>query len=130
MRAQSWTDIMILTAVMVASNKHDPAVELARFKQAAMSMRDMIGPNITLTDALAESWWTENRQDILLRTSSVHYEATVKSLLKNLNVLPNKKAIITALMKATLTELDETTSNGRVIHRMNKNWNLGMDIAC
>jgi len=130
MRAQSWTDVMTLLAVMVVSNKHEKANQLAVFKRAALSVRNMICPNVNLTDAIAGDWWLENHADIMKQTASVHYDSTVKRLLKNLNVLPNKKMILTALMKATLTDVDNKSSNGLVIHRMNESWKLDLPIAC
>lgn len=104
MRAQNWTDIMTLLAVMTASNKMDKRAELAMFKHAALDLRDMFAPNIKLTESFAADWMTENRTEIQTQTTSVHFDASVKRLRKNLDVLANKNEILTIIMKWTLSE--------------------------
>ena len=104
MRAQNWTDIMTLLAVMTASNKMDYRAELTMFEQAALNIRDMFAPNIKLTDSFAVDWMTENRSAIDSQTTSVHFDATVKRLHKNLSHLINKNEILTAIMKWTLSD--------------------------
>ena len=106
MRAQSWTDVMSLLAVMVMTNKYEPSKERAVFIKGALSLRDMVAPNIRLSEELAADWLEQNRPDLLKQTSSVYYEQTVSRLLKNLRGLSNKQSILTALMKITLSDTE------------------------
>ncbi|MEP3890330.1 MAG: hypothetical protein ABJN69_07665 [Hellea sp.] len=103
MRAQNWTDIMTLLAVMVVSNKMDEKAELKMFEQAALYLRDMAAPNVTLTESFAKDWMSENRADIEIQASSVYYDGAIKRLVKNLQCLANKSDILTAIMKWTLS---------------------------
>ena len=105
MRAQNWTDIMTLLAVMVASNKMDKRAELTMFEHAALNLRDMFAPNIRLTDSFARDWMTENRAEIDSQTTSVHFDSSVKRLRRNLECLANKNEILTTIMKWTLVEM-------------------------
>jgi len=104
MRAQNWTDIMTLLAVMVASNKMDKRAELIMFEHAALNLRDIFAPNIRLTDSFAADWMTENRAEIDRFATSVIFDSSVKSLRKNLDSLANKSEILTTIMKWTLSE--------------------------
>ena len=104
MRAQNWTDIMTLLAVMVASGKMDKESELSIFKNAALNLRDSFAPNIMLTDSFASDWMTENRSEINRQTTSVHFDNSIKRLRKNLDNLANKNEILTTIMKWTLAE--------------------------
>jgi len=109
MRAQNWTDIMTLLAVMVASNKMDKKVELSIFHQAALNLRDIFAPNIKLTDSFARDWMAENRAEIERLATSVHFDNSVKSLRKNLDCLANKNEILTTIMKWTLLDTPSET---------------------
>jgi len=109
MRAQNWTDIMTLLAVMTASHKMDCRAELTMFEQAALNIRDMFAPNIKLTESFAADWMTENRTTIESQATSVHFDATVKRLQKNMEYLANKSEILTAIMKWTLAEEPQGT---------------------
>jgi hypothetical protein len=104
MRAQNWTDIMTLLAVMVAAGKMDKTAEQEVFRNAAMNLRNKFAPNIKLTDSFASDWMNENGQDISRQATSVHYDHSVKRLQKNLNSLANKSEILTTIMKWTLAE--------------------------
>ena len=104
MRAQNWTDIMTLLAVMVASGKMDKAAELTTFRNAALNLRDVFAPNIKLTDSFASDWLNENKSDITRKATSVHFESSVKALRKNLDGLANKNEILTTIMKWTLSD--------------------------
>ena len=104
MRAQNWTDIMTLLAVMVASSKMDKAAELSVFRNAALNLRDVFAPNIKLTESFAVDWMEENRAEINSQATSVHFDSTVKRLRKNLDNLTNKSEILTAIMKWTMTD--------------------------
>ena len=103
MRAQNWTDIMTLLAVMVVGNKMEEKAELKMFEQAALYLRDMAAPNVTLTESFAKDWMCENRADIETQASSVHYDGTIKRLIKNIQCLANKNEILTAIMKWTIS---------------------------
>ena len=104
MRAQNWTDIMTLLAVMVASEKMDKEVELSIFRQAALNLRDVFAPNIKLTESFARDWMSENRAEIDRQTTSVHFDNSVKRLRNNLNSLANKSEILTSIMTWTLAD--------------------------
>jgi len=104
MRAQNWTDIMMLLGVMVAAGKMDKAAEESIFEQAATNLRDLFAPNIMLTESFAADWLTENRNEINRKTSSVHFDSSVKALRKNLDSLANKNEILTTIMKWTVAE--------------------------
>ena len=109
MRAQNWTDIMTLLAVMVASGKMDKEAELSIFRSAALNLRDVFAPNIKLTDSFAVDWMTENQNEINRQTTSVHFDNSVKALRKNLDGLANKSEILTTIMKWTLSEVPSGT---------------------
>ena len=109
MRAQNWTDIMTLLGVMVAAGKMDKEAELSIFKNAAINLRDVFAPNIKLTESFANDWLTENRNEINRKTSSVHFDSSVKALRKNLDSLPNKSEILTTIMKWTLSDTPSGT---------------------
>ena len=109
MRAQNWTDIMTLLAVMVASSKMEKEAELSIFRQAALNLRDVFAPNIKLTDSFARDWMDENRADIDSQATSVHFDSSVKRLRKNLECLANKSEILTTIMKWTLSEVPSGT---------------------
>ena len=104
MRAQNWTDVITLLAVMVASKKMERRDELSTFKQAAHDLRDKFAPNIMLTDSFAVDWLTTNKSKIDRQTSSVHFDTSVKDLRKNLDSLANKSEILTMIMKWTLSD--------------------------
>ena len=108
MRAQNWTDIMTLLAVMVASGKMDKAAELTIFRNAAINLRDVFAPNIKLTDSFASDWLAVNQTDITRKATSVHFESSVKALQKNLDGLANKNEILTTIMKWTLSDNPST----------------------
>jgi len=112
MRAQNWTDVMTLLAVMVASNKLNKREELSTFKEAALDLRDKFAPNIKLTDSFAVDWLTENRSKIDRQTSSVHFDTSVERLRKNLDFLVNKAEILTAIMKWTLSDTPRPKQDG------------------
>jgi hypothetical protein len=118
MRAQSWTDIMTLLAVMVVSNKMDEKAELVMFEHAALYLRDMAAPNVTLTSTFAKDWMIENRSDIESQTSSIHYDATVKRLVKNLGILSNKDEILSEIMKWTLTDTPRSDKSEATPHKL------------
>ena len=103
MRAQNWTDILTLLAVMVVSNKMEEKAELKMFEQAALYLRDMAAPNVTLTESFAKDWMSENRADVEIQASSVHYDKAVERLVRNLQCLANKRDILTAIMNWTLS---------------------------
>lgn len=105
MRAQNWTDVMTLLAVMVASSKMDKAAELTTFRNAAINLRDVFAPNIKLTDSFARDWMDENRSDIRRQATSVYFDSSVKRLRKNLDKLAHKSEILTTIMKWTLSEV-------------------------
>lgn len=141
MRAQSWTDILTLLAVMVVTNKHEVAHEKAVFAKGAVALRNMVAPNMRLTEELAGDWLEQNRPQIVKQTSSVYYQETVSRLIKNLNILSNKKAILTALMKIALSEdapSNDTekasnvrgVKNTRLFERATESWELDLPIAC
>lgn len=109
MRAQSWTDIMTLLAIMVASNKMDKRAELTMFEQAALQLRDRVAPNINLTESFAADWMTENKAEIDVQSSSVHFDASVKRLCRNLDNLVNKSEVLTLIMKWTLNDTPRET---------------------
>ena len=109
MRAQNWTDIMTLLAVMVASGKMDKAAELTIFRNAAINLRDVFAPNIKLTDSFASDWLAVNQTDITRKATSVHFDSSVKALQKNLDGLANKSEILTTIMKWTLSEVSSGT---------------------
>lgn len=109
MRAQTWTDIMTLLAVMVASGKMDKEAELSIFRNAALNLRDVFAPNIKLTDSFAIDWMAENRSDIRRQATSVYFDSSVKHLRKNLDNLANKSEILTTIMKWTLAETPSGT---------------------
>lgn len=111
MRAQNWTDIMTLLAVMVASNKMERRAELALFRQAALNLRDSFAPNIKLTESFARDWLTENRAEIETQATSVHFDASIIALRKNLEYLANKSEILTTIMKWTLSETPSGTQD-------------------
>lgn len=135
MRAQSWTDIMSLLAVMVMTNKYEPARERDVFTQGALTLRDMVAPNMRLSEELAGDWLEQNRPTLLKQTSSVYYEETVSRLLKNLRGLTNKQAILTALMKITLSDTGSAEitkverKNTRVIENATERWDLEHPLA-
>lgn len=104
MRAQNWTDVMTLLAVMVASNKMGKAAELSTFRQAALNLRDKFAPNIKLTDSFARDWMSENQEEIKRLATSVHFDSSVTRLRKNLEFLTHKSEILTTIMKWTLSE--------------------------
>ncbi len=104
MRAQNWTDIMTLLAVMVASGKMEKEAELSIFRQAALNLRDVFAPNIKLTDSFAVDWMFENRAEIDRQASSVHFDSSVKALHKKMEYLASKSEILTTIMKWTLSE--------------------------
>ena len=109
MRAQTWTDIMTLLAVMVTSSKMDKDAELSIFRNAAINLRDRFAPNIKLTDSFASDWMAENRLDIRRQATSVHFDNSVKALRKNLDNLANKSEILTTIMKWTMSEVPSGT---------------------
>jgi len=109
MRAQNWTDIMTLLAVMVSSGKMDKEAELSIFRSAALNLRDVFAPNIKLTDSFAVDWMTENQSDISRQATSVHFDSSVRALRKNLDSLANKSEILTTIMKWTLPEVPSGT---------------------
>ena len=102
MRAQNWTDVMTLLAVMVKARKMDQDAELSIFRQAAMNLRDVFAPNIKLTESFARDWMSENRPEITRQATSVYFDSSVKALRKNLDSLANKSEILTAIMKWTM----------------------------
>ncbi len=104
MRAQNWTDVMTLLAVMVKAGKMDQDAELSIFRQAAMNLRDVFAPNIKLTESFARDWMSENGPEINRQATSVHFDSSVKTLRKNLDSLANKSEILTTIMKWTLSE--------------------------
>lgn len=104
MRAQNWTDVMTLLAVMVKAGKMDKEAELSIFRNAALNLRDVFAPNIKLTDSFARDWMDENQADINRQATSVHFDNSVKALKKNLDNLVNKSEILTTIMKWTLAE--------------------------
>ena len=104
MRAQNWTDILTLLAVMVASGKMDKEAELAVFKNAALNLRDVFAPNIMLTESFASDWLAVNESDITRKATSVHFDNSIKALRKNLDGLANKSEILTTIMKWTLSD--------------------------
>ena len=104
MRAQNWTDIMTLLAVMVAADKRDQKAELSIFKQAALNLRDVFAPNIKLTESFAADWMSENREDIKRQATSVHFDSSIKRLKKNLDNLPNKSVIFMMIMKWVMAD--------------------------
>ena len=109
MRAQNWTDIMTLLAVMVTAGKMDKAAELTTFRNAAINLRDFFAPNIKLTDSFAIDWMAENGSEIQRQATSVHFDSSVKRLRKNLDNLANKSEILTTIMKWTLAEVPSGT---------------------
>jgi len=109
MRAQNWTDIMTLLAVMVSSSKMDKDAELSTFRSAALNLRDVFAPNIKLTDSFAIDWMAENGTEIQRQATSVHFDSSVKRLRKNLDNLANKSEILTTIMKWTLAEVPSGT---------------------
>ena len=104
MRAQNWTDVMTLLAVMVAADKQDEAAELSLFRRAALNLRDVFAPNIKLTESFAADWLSENRDDINRQATSVHFDSSVKRLKNNLGGLPNKSAILMMIMKSVMAD--------------------------
>ena len=109
MRAQNWTDIMTLLAVMVTAGKMDKEAELSIFRSAALNLRDVFAPNIKLTDSFASDWMAENRAEINRQATSVYFDSSVKALRKNLDNLVNKSEILTTIMKWTLSEVPSGT---------------------
>ena len=104
MRAQNWTDVMTLLAVMVKAGKMDQDAELSIFRQAAMNLRDVFAPNIKLTESFARDWMSENGPEINRQATSVYFDSSVKRLRKNLDSLANKSEILTTIMKWTLSD--------------------------
>jgi len=135
MRAQSWTDVMSLLAVMVMTNKYEPSQERDVFIKGALTLRDMVAPNIRLSEDLAADWLEQNRPNLLKQTSSVYYDETVSRLLKNLRGLSNKQTILTALMKITLSDTATADisryerKNTRVIENATERWELELPFA-
>lgn len=109
MRAQNWTDVMTLLAVMVTAGNMEKEAKLSIFRQAAMNLRDSFAPNIKLTESFAADWMDENRADIESQASSVHYDNSVKALRKKMEYLANKNEILTTIMKWTLSETPSDT---------------------
>ena len=109
MRAQNWTDVMTLLAVMVISNHNDKDSETSVFNDAALRVRDLAAPNVKLTESFAKDWMDANRSNIIGMTSSINYEAAVKQLTARLECLVDKNIIMTSIMKSIFSaqELDE-----------------------
>jgi hypothetical protein len=122
MQAQSWTDILKLLSMMIISNKPDNRNESKVFKEAALSLRDAVYPELNLTSEMAGDWLELHREEISRSMSSIHFDETLAGILKNLRILPNKKPIILTMIKMTLTEGEPSKNQDRVLSEMNTVW--------
>jgi len=128
-RDLDWSDVLTLLSMMVLADGKVYQEEMEAFKKAAIELRDMICPQVMLTEQMAFDWFTWHREDILLRMSTFNYPTSVTETLENLSVLPDKKMFLMALLKISVSDGVEHGSESRLITMASEHWDVDISKA-
>lgn len=126
MQDKNWSDILTLLSMMVLADEKVYHEEVGAFKKAAVELRDLICPEVMLTEQMAFDWFMLHRDDILNRMSTYNYPTAVTEVLENLSGLPDKKIFVMALLKIAVSDGFEHGSESRLINMASDHWNLDL----
>ncbi len=128
MNAQNWNDSLTLLGLIIMDEPLSRHEKIERFKNAAVNFKQRVSPNFTLTEDNAEDWFIQNEPHLRKNMSSIYYESHLKSVLNNLNALPDKSAFLFSLLKVSLSDqhnADVTNPNVyRFIEKAEDCWGL------
>ena len=123
MNAQNWNDILKLLSMMIIGSRDTVREEKMLFRETALSLKAEIYTDLNLSPEMADDWFDLHREDLNRCMSSLYFDKTLSSILGNLKSLPNKKPIIVAMIKMTLTENGERSKNeNKVLGGINDAW--------
>lgn len=126
MQDKNWTDILMLLSMMVLADEKVYQEEVEAFKKAAVELKDMICPEVMLTEQMALDWFMLHRDDILDRMNTYNYPSAVTKVLENLSGLPDKKMFVMALLKIAVSDGFEHGSESKLINLASDYWNLDL----
>jgi len=129
MRDQNWSDILTLLSMMILADEKVYQEEVEAFKKAAVELKDMICPEVMLTEHMAFDWFTLHREDIMLQMSTFNYPTAVTKTLENLKGLPDKQMFVMALLKIAISDGFEHGSESRLINMAAKHWDVDVKLA-
>jgi len=129
MRSQNWSDVLKLLAMMILGGDKSPEEESRIFQDTALSLKEEIYPELTLTREMAKDWLDEHRKNITRSMSSLYFDTTATELLSNLSILPNKQDIVLYMIKITLSASDTSHNEERIRDKASEIWQSPMKAA-
>jgi len=129
MNARFWNDVLRLLCMMILIDGKVYEEELEAFKDAALTLRDMVDPKLMLTGHMAEDWFELNRDDIAISIQSVFYDGSVAKALKNLDAIENKKSLIFALLKVAMSDGRKHPAEEKLLNSACETWGLDLKLV-
>ena len=129
MTARNWNDILRLLCVMIFQDGKVYEEELEAFREAAISLRDMVDPHLVLTEHMANDWFAGHRDDIVNSMRPSCYESTVRRTLKRLDVVDHKEDLIFALLKVAMSDGHKHPSEETLLNSACDTWGLDLKLV-
>lgn len=124
MNARYWNDVLRLLCMMILIDGKVYEEEVEAFKDAAMTLRDMVDPHLMLTRHMAEDWFHLHRDDLSIGVSSVFMDTTIAKALNGLNEVEDKKGVIFALLKVAMSDGRKHPAEEKLLNSACEMWGL------
>jgi len=129
MNAKYWNDVLQLLSIMILIDGKVYEEEVEAFKDAALTLRDMVDPKLMLTRHMAGDWFTQHRDDLEIGVSLVFYESTVSKALKNLDEVEDKKGLLFALLKVAMSDGRKHPAEEKLLNSACESWGLDLKLV-
>lgn len=129
MNARYWNDVLHLLGMMILIDGKIYEEEVDAFTDAAISLRDIVDPNLMLTRHMAKDWFAGHRDRIINSIRPSCYESTIARTLKRLDDVDNKKDMIFALLKVAISDGYKHPSEERLLNSACETWGIDFKLA-
>ncbi len=129
MEQRQWQDTLTLLAMMIFADEKVYPEEVDTFKKAALELRDIVTPNLMLTNHMLSEWFKLHKDEIVESLKPWNYDASLAKLMERMNEIPNKKDIIVALMKIAIADGQRHVLEDRILVVACRAWDLDVSLA-
>ena len=129
MHSRNWNDALTLLCMMIIADGKIYQEEVEAFKTAAVQLRDVVSPEMMVTKKMAHDWFVLHKDEITLNMTEPFRATAMEDVFDRLNTLPNKKELITALLKVALSDGHQHRSENKIMVQACKAWNLDIDLV-
>jgi len=124
MNTDTWHKILTLLTVIILADDRVYKEEVDTFVEVVIDLNSKISPEMFMTHKMAFDWFVANKDDVAKILSSPNAERHLDNLIKSLNQVKRKDAILNALQTVAHADNDFHPKEQSVIGRTIRLWKI------